>query len=208
MIVGRDGVAGNCQLTISFEPQPCRPARARPHRNSSWASWTEAMLGLLHRLRQPHPLLRRLGPIPCPQTMRRKRLRVQPATAQRRFDQIDRLRRERLFLHRFPAVDRPEDRPLRDVGPLQPFVKRPTGGSTRSTLPSSSASAVLVRPSWIARHGNAGDFGSCGSTRAGGSSLNCSTRSRATSLRRVPPDANAKRRIARSRHRRADRSRR
>jgi hypothetical protein len=115
--------------------------------------------------------------------------------------------RERVLFQRFPAVDRPEDRPLRDVGPLQPFVKRPTGGPTRSTLPSSSASPVLVRPSWIARHGNAGDFGACGSSRAGGSSLNCSTRSHATSLRRVPPDANAKR-IARSRHRRADRSRR
>jgi hypothetical protein len=43
------------------------------------------------------------------------------------------------------------------------------------------------------------DFGSRGSSLAGGSSLNCSTRRRATSLRRHPPDANAKGRIARSR---------
>jgi hypothetical protein len=51
----------------------------------------------------------------------------------------------------------------------------------------------------MARHGEVADFGSCESSRADGSFLTCSIRSRATSLRRRPPDANAKRRIARSR---------
>ena len=50
-----------------------------------------------------------------------------------------------------------------------------TGGPTRSTLPSSSASLVLVRPSWIARHGKVGEPASRGSSRAGGSFLGCST---------------------------------
>jgi hypothetical protein len=38
--------------------------------------------------------------------------------AQRRLTIDDRLRRERLFLNRFPAIDRPEDRPFLDVGPV------------------------------------------------------------------------------------------
>ena len=61
------------------------------------------------------------------------------------------------------------------------------------------ASVVLVRPSWIARRGNVGDLALRGSSNSGGASISCSTRSRATSLRRRPPDANAKRRMARSR---------
>ena len=43
----------------------------------------------------------------------------------------------------------------RDVGALEPFPNASTGGPTRNVLPSSSAAAVLVRPSWIARHGEA-----------------------------------------------------
>ena len=43
----------------------------------------------------------------------------------------------------------------RDVGALEPFPNASTGGPTRNALPSSSAAAVLVRPSWIARHGEA-----------------------------------------------------
>jgi hypothetical protein len=39
-------------------------------------------------------------------------------------DQIDRLRRERLLLHRLSTVDRPKDGSLLDVGPLQPFAQR------------------------------------------------------------------------------------
>jgi hypothetical protein len=84
-----------------------------------------AMLGLLHRLRQPDSLPRRLGQISSRESMRGKRLRLQPGHGAAPLDdQIDRLRRERPFPHRFPAVDRPEDRPLRDGGPLQPFAQR------------------------------------------------------------------------------------
>jgi hypothetical protein len=39
----------------------------------------------------------------------------------------------------------------RDVGALEQFPSASTGGPTRNALPSSSAAAVLVRPSWIAR---------------------------------------------------------
>ena len=69
------------------------------------------MLRLLHRLRQPDPLPRRLGQVSGPQSVRGKRLRLQPGHGAAPLDdQIDRLRRERLFLNRFPAIHRPEDR--------------------------------------------------------------------------------------------------
>jgi hypothetical protein len=122
-----------------------------------------------------------------------------PATAQPLDDQIDRLRRERLLFHRFPAVDRPEDRPLRDVGPFQAFAQRLDRRADQKRPALLVGVAVLVRPSSFARHGSVDDLGSRGSSRACGSSLNCSTRSRATSLRRRPPEANARSRIARSR---------
>jgi hypothetical protein len=198
------------RAAASLKPQPCRPApRARSLIVVARGLLDRSVLRLLHGFRQRHALPRRLGEVSGPQSVRGKRLRLQPCDGAAPLDgQIDRLRRERLL---FPASQRSI---ARKIGPFVMSARSihsrsaPTGGPTRSPLPSSSASPVLVRPSWIARHCNAGDFGSCGSSRAGGSSLNCSTRSRATSLRRRPPDANAKSRIARSRHRRADRSRR
>jgi hypothetical protein len=65
-------------------------------------------------------------------------------------------------------------------------------------------SPVLVRPSWIAGQGNAGDFGS-GINGTTDLELGCSTRIRATSLRRRPPGANAKGSKAKSRVSPADR---
>ena len=56
---------------------------------------------------------------------------------------------------------------------------------------SSSAAAVLVRRSAILIHGRRGELGSSGSRATGASSLSCSTRRRAISLRRRPPEPKA-----------------
>ena len=135
-IAGRDGVAGNCQLTISFEPQPCRPARARPHCNSSWPPgpkrcW-DCCIASGSPIRCCAASARYPARKPCAETASGSN----PATAQRRFDQIDRLRRERLFLHRFPAVDQPEDRPSLMSRPRRPIAAQ-TAGSARRMVPRS-----------------------------------------------------------------------
>ena len=134
------------------------------------------------------------------QSVRGKRLRLRPGhSAAPLDDQIDRLRRERLFLHRLPTVDRPEDWPLLDVGPA-PAIRaapRPEG------RPEAPCPPRRRRRSWSGRVGLRGMARSVSRVarigRAGGSFLSCSTLSRAISLRRRPPDAKAKRRIARSR---------
>jgi len=50
-----------------------------------------------------------------------------------------------------PSARRTRDNQDRDA--LEQFPNASTGGPTRNALPSSSAAAVLVRRSWIARHG-------------------------------------------------------
>jgi hypothetical protein len=103
------------------------------------------MLGLLHRspIRCCAASARYPARKPCAETASGSN----PATAQRRFDQIDRLRRERLFLHRFSAVEHPEDRPFLMSTRSSHLRSASPGGPTRSTLPFSSTSPVLVRPS-------------------------------------------------------------
>src|ERR1700738_218513 len=84
-----------------------------------------AMLGLLHRLRQGNTALRRLRQIAGSQAVGGKLLRLQSGQrAAPLDDQVDRLRSERPLLHRFPTVDGAEDRPLADVGPLEPTAQR------------------------------------------------------------------------------------
>ena len=78
----------------------------------------------MHRLQQRDPAQRRLGQISGAQSLRRKGLQLQPRHGATPFaDQIDRLRRERLILRDFQSIDRPKDRPLLDVGPLQLFAQ-------------------------------------------------------------------------------------
>ena len=96
---------------------PC-PARVRLHCSSSRPAGPSAA-GTAASPPQPDCLPLHLGQISGAQSVCGK---PPPAPARHVAapldDQIDRLRRERLFLHRLPTVDRPEDRPLRDVGPL------------------------------------------------------------------------------------------
>ena len=72
-----------------------------------------SMLRLLHSLRQGDSALRRLRQIARISTRGRK-TRSAPALQRTAplYDQVDRLRRQRPLLHRLPAVDGPEDRPL------------------------------------------------------------------------------------------------
>ena len=139
--------------TASLKPQPCRPAlRALALIVVARGLLDRAMLGLLHRLRRRDPLRAASVRVSGAQSVRGKRLRLQPCHgAAPLHDQIDRLRRERL------SSATPSDRSPRKIGPFLMSARSsrsrsaPTGGPTRSTLPSSSASLVLVRPSWIAR---------------------------------------------------------
>jgi hypothetical protein len=127
-IVGRDRVARNCQLTISFEPQPSRPARARPHCNSSWPPGPKRCWDCCIASGSPIRCCAASARYPASKPCAENASGSNPATAQRRFDQIDRLRRERLFLHRFPARS-PGRSALLDVDPLQPFAQRLARGA-------------------------------------------------------------------------------
>ena len=70
----------------------------------------------------------------------------------------------------------------RNIGPFEMSTRSchsfsaVTGGPTRSTALSSSATIVLVRPSRMASQARAVGFGSAGSRGTGGSSCNCSRR--------------------------------
>lgn len=114
-------------------------------------------------------------------------------------DQIDRLRGQRSLLDRLPAIDGAEDgtllmsarsSPQRLDG--RPDEKHPprlvrNTGLGPAELDRHAQQGRRLRILGIERHGTAG------------SSLTCSTRSLATSLRGLPPEAKARSRIARSR---------
>jgi hypothetical protein len=92
--------------------------------------------------------------------------------------------------HRAAALNDEVDRcrgepPAPQVPPSGRWRGRPRPvGRPGTPSPRRTASSVLVRPSWIETQGNVGEFGSHGSLTTPGSSLSCSKRSRATSLRR------------------------